>query len=196
MWVSAAFGHVRDPGTGRRMIVGTFRDVTDEHHASRRESALAALGMRLTEAAGLEEALAGALAELKELWRARRVLAAVFTGEQPRLTGTDGGLSWDALPAGQRAALTEQRGRPPLTPTAARSGAGITLGRPDGPLVLWLDLGERRPFIGHDRLLSTDPPASLPHRFPRTAVTVGAYGRAPWGRARPRAMGPYPAARR
>ena len=43
------------------------------------KSAQAALGMRLTQATSLTEALEGALAELKSLWRADRVLAVVST---------------------------------------------------------------------------------------------------------------------
>ena len=50
LWVAAAFNQVRDPDTGRRVIVGTFRDVTAEHYAVQRETALAALSMRLSQA--------------------------------------------------------------------------------------------------------------------------------------------------
>ena len=45
LWVAAAFNQVVDPDTGRRVIVGTFRDVTAEHYAVQRESALAALSV-------------------------------------------------------------------------------------------------------------------------------------------------------
>ncbi|MET9390212.1 SpoIIE family protein phosphatase [Streptomyces sp. NPDC006624] len=156
LWVSATFNTAEDPDTGRRMAVGTFRDVTAEHYAVQRETALAALSTRLSEAAGLTEALAGALLELKGLWRARNVLAVVFAPRgEPVVTATDASLTWTALPDGRRRFLEELRRQPLLTPVAAEGGAGILLGHPHGPLALWVDLGERRPFTGEDQLLLT-----------------------------------------
>ncbi|MFI8193295.1 SpoIIE family protein phosphatase [Streptomyces sp. NPDC085946] len=156
LWVSALFNHAEDPDTGHRVIVGTFRDVTAEHYAVQRDTALASLSTRLSEATSLSDALAGALHALKDLWRARHVVAGVFGhGEDPVLTGTDPGLTWEDLPADRRRFLTDLRQRPPLTPLSDRSGAGIVLEHPDGPLALWIDLGERRPFTDEDRLLLT-----------------------------------------
>ncbi|MGW5398541.1 SpoIIE family protein phosphatase [Streptomyces sp. NPDC003952] len=154
LWVTATFNQVDDPDTGRRVTVGTFRDVTAEHYAIQRESALAALGTCLSRATSVPEALAGALQELKKLWRGRWVVAAVFDrGDEPALTSTDARLAWSQLPAGQREALEELRRGPVLTPVADRTGAGILLEFPDGPLALWIDLGENRPFTGEDELL-------------------------------------------
>ncbi|WP_333767305.1 SpoIIE family protein phosphatase [Streptomyces sp. IBSBF 2435] len=154
MWVSATFNQVQDPDSGRKVIVGTFRDVTAEHYAIQRESALAALGTCLSRATSLSEALGGALDELKKLWRAQTVMAAVFErGDVPALTATDDGLSWHDLPDARRRAVTGLRQHSVLTPVADPLGAGILLEHPDGPLVLWIDLGERRPFTGEDQLL-------------------------------------------
>ncbi|MFI6522816.1 SpoIIE family protein phosphatase [Spirillospora sp. NPDC050679] len=154
VWVSAAFNQVQDPDTGRAVIVGTFRDVTSEHYAIQRESALAALGTCLSRATSLPEALEGAMAELKKLWRARSVGAAVFGhGDEPAVTATDPALTWQRLPAGRRAALEELRRQPTLAPVPDRDGAGILLEHPEGPLALWIDLGERRPFSDEDQLL-------------------------------------------
>ncbi|RFU39824.1 response regulator [Actinomadura logoneensis] len=154
LWISAAFNQVQDPDTGRTVIVGTFRDVTSEHYAIQRESALAALGTCLSQATSLNEALVGALAELRRLWRARTVGAALFgTGDTPVLTATDPSLTWAELPAGDRARLEDLLHRPELTPVSDANGAGILLEHPEGPLGLWIDLGERRPFGGEDQLL-------------------------------------------
>ncbi|WP_329445172.1 SpoIIE family protein phosphatase [Streptomyces sp. NBC_01426] len=154
LWATATFNQVDDPDTGRRVTVGTFRDVTAEHYAIQRESALAALATCLSRATSLPEALTGALDELKKLWRARSVLAAVFDhGDEPTLTSTDTSLAWPQLPAARRETLQDLRQGPILTPVADHTGAGILLEFPEGPLVLWMDLGENRPFTGEDQLL-------------------------------------------
>jgi PAS domain S-box-containing protein len=154
VWMSVNFNHARDPDTGRRVVVGTFRDVTAEHYAIQRDSALASLSTRVSQATSLTDALAGALAELKDLWHARYVLAAVFDrGDQPTLTATDASVSWQELPAERRCLLTDLRRRPLLTPVTDRTGAGILLEHPDGQLALWIDLGDHRPFTGEDQLL-------------------------------------------
>ncbi|WP_256107608.1 SpoIIE family protein phosphatase [Streptomyces sp. ODS05-4] len=155
VWASASFNQATDPDTGRTVTVGTFRDVTAEHYAIQRDSALASLSMRLSEATGLPEALAGALAELRELWRAADVLAAVFHGGgEPRLTSAGGEAgSWAELPERLRRPLEGLRERPALTPAAGPAGAGILLEHPQGRLALWIDLGASRPFSGEDELL-------------------------------------------
>ncbi|MET7378427.1 SpoIIE family protein phosphatase [Streptomyces sp. NPDC005526] len=154
LWINATFTPVRDPDTGRRVVVGTFRDVTAEHYAIQRESALASLSTRLSRATNLPEALSGALAELGELWRARQVLAAVFAhGDVPVLTATGTPCTWEALPAERRRALTGLRSEPLLRPAVDPTGAGILLEHPDGQLALWVDLGDNRPFTGEDQLL-------------------------------------------
>lgn len=154
LWVTATFNQVQDPDSGRSVVVGTFRDVSAEHYAIQREMALAALSTSLSQATCLSEAVSGALTELRELWRAERVTAAVFErGDQPALTSTDPALTWQRLPDERRQALADLRHQAPLTPTLAQGGAGILLEYPDGPLALWIDLGENRPFTGEDQLL-------------------------------------------
>ncbi|MFJ7152494.1 SpoIIE family protein phosphatase [Streptomyces sp. NPDC100445] len=154
LWVTATYNKAQDPDTGRQVTVGTFRDVTAEHYAVQRETALAAVSTSLSSAATLPEALFGALAELKSLWRARSVVAAVFErGDVPVLTATDEDLCWEDLPVERRESLLALRSRSPLTPVAEDSGAGVLLEHPDGPLAVWIDLGEHRPFTSEDQLL-------------------------------------------
>ncbi|GIF08429.1 SpoIIE family protein phosphatase [Actinoplanes siamensis] len=152
LWVAASFNHVRDPDSGRRVIVGTFRDVTDEHYAIQRETALASLSLRLSEAENLGDAVAGALDELRQLWQATYVLAAVFDGATPpALSATDPNLSWADVPQDRLLALKD---RPLLTPVTERTaGAGITLEHPRGTMVVWVELGQRRPFTEQDQTL-------------------------------------------
>ncbi|WP_341716212.1 SpoIIE family protein phosphatase [Micromonospora sp. FIMYZ51] len=155
LWVAATFNQVDDPDTGRRMIVGTFRDVTAEHYAVQRESALAALSMRLSQAEDLTDALHGVLDELRKLWRAASVLAAVFDGSHaPVITATDPQLRWDGLTEQRRRGLTELPDRPLLTPVAdPAGGAGIAVEHPHGTMAIWIDLGEKRPFTDQDQTL-------------------------------------------
>ncbi|MEV7802040.1 SpoIIE family protein phosphatase [Microbispora sp. NPDC088329] len=154
LWVSVTFNKAQDPDTGREVVVGTFRDVTAEHYAIQRESALASLSTSLSQAASLSDALTGALRELRDLWRARSVLAAVFDhdGEAATLTASGASVDWQGLPAGHRRMLAGLLRRPLLTPVADESGAGILLEHPDGPMALWIDPGDR-PFTSEDQLL-------------------------------------------
>ncbi|MEU8139826.1 SpoIIE family protein phosphatase [Streptodolium elevatio] len=155
IWVGATFNHVDDPVTGGSAIVGTFRDVTAEHYAIQRETARAALSTSLAQAGNLADALTGALVQLRQLWNARSVLTAVFAhgDEAAAVTATDGTSSWQQLPDDRRKMLSELRGQPLLTPIAVGNGAGILLEHPQGPLALWIDLGEQRPFTSEDELL-------------------------------------------
>ena len=75
------FNHADDPDTGRRVMVGTFRDVTAEHYTVQRESALAALNQQLAQADTLDDAVRAAAEELRRLWSARRVLAVTLAAD-------------------------------------------------------------------------------------------------------------------
>ncbi|MFF9178501.1 SpoIIE family protein phosphatase [Streptomyces sp. NPDC014793] len=154
VWIAVTYNKAEDPDTGRRVTVGTFRDVTAEHYAVQRDTALAALSTSLSTAASLPEALAGALGQLKTLWRARNVVAAVFGHDDPPvLTATDADTRWEDMPEERRDALAALRRQPSLVPVPEDGGAGVLLEHPDGPLVLWIDLGEHRPFTAEDQLL-------------------------------------------
>ncbi|MER8188418.1 SpoIIE family protein phosphatase [Kitasatospora sp. NPDC094015] len=155
VWVAATFNRVQEPESGRRVVVGTVRDVTAERHAARRAAALASFGLRLAEAVSLPDALTAAMAELRRLWRAGTVLAVLFPSHgAPVLTSTDPDQDWDRLPAEQREAFTALRTHPALSPVTDRAdGIGIVLEHPGGPLVLWIGRQEQRPFGEPDRLL-------------------------------------------
>ncbi|MFC7534877.1 SpoIIE family protein phosphatase [Actinoplanes sp. GCM10030250] len=155
LWVAAAFNQVVDPDGGRRVIVGTFRDVTAEHYAVQRESALAAVGLRLSRADDLADGLRGVLDELRELWQAKYALAAVFDGStEVTVSATDEQLRWTGLPEERRETITAMGDRALLTPYAEQTaGAGIALEHPGGTMVLWVELGEKRPFTEQDQTL-------------------------------------------
>jgi PAS domain S-box-containing protein len=80
IWAAGSFSKVSDPDNGRRMVVGTFRDITAEHYAVQREAALAAMGLVLSRAGSAVQVLHETLGELRRLWRARNVTAATWTG--------------------------------------------------------------------------------------------------------------------
>ncbi|GAA2552150.1 SpoIIE family protein phosphatase [Winogradskya consettensis] len=155
LWVAAAFNQVMDPDTGRHVIVGTFRDVTAEHYAVQRESALAAVSVLLSQADSLTGALRSVLPVLKDLWRATDACAVVFDGSPtPVVTATGQDQTWTTLPEVRREAVTAVREQPLLVPVADRmAGAGIALEHPDGTMVLWVDLAEQRPFTEQDQTL-------------------------------------------
>ncbi|GGL06074.1 histidine kinase [Sphaerisporangium melleum] len=155
VWVTVTFNDVTDPDTGRRHIVGTLRDVTAERYLVQRESALAALSVRVSQAEDVPDALGGALEAFQEVWAARRVMAAVWRDDTPPdLMCAPTGGGWQDLPEQSRERLTALRGQPPLRPVApGPGGAGVTLEHPEGLLAIWIDLGQNRPFTGEDQTL-------------------------------------------
>ncbi|MFJ6198044.1 SpoIIE family protein phosphatase [Micromonospora sp. NPDC092111] len=158
LWTAVAFNAVTDDH-GRRMVVGTIRDVTAERYAVQRETALSALNQRLSRAASTTEALRAGVEELRQLWQARRVSAVLWgsTGE-PSLTATPE-TEWVQVPGPVRDAVTALRAQPPLRITtdpaggARPAGAGTTVDSPQGPLVIWLELDPARGFGTEDQML-------------------------------------------
>jgi PAS domain S-box-containing protein len=169
LWLTATFSQVSDPGTGRSVTVGTLRDVTAEHYAAQRETAVAALSLRLSQADSLSQALTGALEELRTLWHADRVFATVFGAAGPTVRATDPGVVWERLSDQRRSAITALKDGPPLTPVESDggSGAGVRVEHPHGPMVLWLDLAGRRSFTDQDHLLLSLLAGHLVHGLAR-----------------------------
>jgi PAS domain S-box-containing protein len=155
LWVAGSFAEVTDQDNGR-LVVGTFRDATAEHYAIQRETALAALGQVLARAASMPDALGEALGELHRLWRARRVVAAIWTdAAEPSVTASVPGAGWPALPPEVRAALGALREQPPLTPDVRAGGGGVALEHPSGTLAIWIELdGDRTLTVEDQTLLS------------------------------------------
>ena len=153
IWVTGSFNEVPDPENGRRMVVGTFRDVTTEHDAGRREAALGAMSLVVSRAVSTTQVLREALGELARLWRSPDVTAVTWTAtDQVEVTSTGSARGWDALPAGLRRELTALRDQPVLTPAAhAPGGAGIRLEYPAGTLGIWIELGPGQVFTAEDR---------------------------------------------
>jgi len=155
LWVRASFNEVQDPDTGRRMTVGTMRDITAERYAGQREAALGAVGLLLSQADGAPQAVQGALNELQRLWSARQVLAATWTGAaEPGLASAGGPARWNDLPAQLRESIGALRREPLLTPVDGESGqVGIAVEHPDGLLGVWVDPAPSRPLTSEDRAL-------------------------------------------
>ncbi|HEY1487033.1 MAG TPA: PAS domain S-box protein, partial [Micromonosporaceae bacterium] len=154
LWATATFSQVEDPDTGSHVTVGTFRDVTAEHNAIQRDSALAALSLRLSQATDLSDALQGALRELRQLWQAQYVFAAILDGSaNPTLTAAQPTRHWTDLPEARRQTLTDLPHRSLLTPVVEHTGAGVALEHPHGTMAVWIERGDQRPFTEHDRTL-------------------------------------------
>ena len=155
IWVAGSFNEVSDPDNGRRMVVGTFRDITAEHYAVQREAALAAMGLVLSRAGSAVQVLHETLGELRRLWRARNVTAATWTGtDQVTVASTESARTWEALPAEVTDALIALRDQPVLTPMSGEpGGAGIRLEHPAGTLAIWLELDPGRVLSTEDRTL-------------------------------------------
>jgi PAS domain S-box-containing protein len=162
LWVAVTFNPAADPESGRAVMVGTFRDVTAEHYAVQRQTALAALNQQLAQADTLDDALRSAIGELRGVWQARRVLAATFRGGAPTEDGAPElmcageRVEWADLPRHQRVLIEAMCTADLFTTVTAEAGAaGIALQHPRGVLVLWVELAEQRPFTPEDHTLLT-----------------------------------------
>ncbi|CPR12830.1 PAS/PAC sensor hybrid histidine kinase [Mycobacterium bohemicum DSM 44277] len=168
IWIRTAVNHARDPDTGRRVVVGTFDDVTTEHYAVQRQSALADLNEQLAQADTVDDAVHAAVRGLRRLWRAHRVVALTFplragqsgtphSGWGPPSLVSDGGPAlWADLPAATQDTICSLRDGQMLTADTTEHGAaGIALQHPLGVLVIWVELAERRPFSADDQTLLT-----------------------------------------
>jgi serine phosphatase RsbU (regulator of sigma subunit)/anti-sigma regulatory factor (Ser/Thr protein kinase)/transcriptional regulator with GAF, ATPase, and Fis domain len=121
-----------------------------------------ALNQELAQADTVEEAIHAAAEELRRLWRARRVLAVTFTtpGESadgtPRVVSVGESTRWADLPSQLQRTLSDLRDGDLLSPhTTGGGAAGIALQHPEGVLVVWIDLAQRRPFTLEDQTLLT-----------------------------------------
>lgn len=166
VWITANIANAQDPETGRGVMVGTFRDVTAEHYSVQRQTALATLNQQLAQADAVDDALHGAVEQLRAQWSAQRVLAAIFpphasitvTGQgHPEFAGDADEAQWQALPADVRERIVALGSSGNLlTPDISVTGsAGIALQHPRGILVIWIDLSEERPFTPEDMTLLT-----------------------------------------
>lgn len=121
-----------------------------------------ALNQELSQADTVDAALNTAAEELRRLWRARRVLAVTFPTHStspetaPKVASVGEATQWVDLPAHIRQELTALRDDAMLTPNVSRPGtAGIAVQHPEGVLVVWIELTEKRSFTLEDQTLLT-----------------------------------------
>ena len=161
LWITVNFNHAEDPESGRRIMVGTFRNVTAEHYAVQGQTALAELNQQLAQADTLNDALHGAAEVLRRVWQARHVLAVTFVSDSPRERAPDvvcagEPTEWTDLSPRRRHAIDALRDADLLSVSTAEAGvAGIALRHPRGVLVVWIELPEQRPFTREDDTLLT-----------------------------------------
>ncbi|WP_460355113.1 SpoIIE family protein phosphatase [Mycobacterium sp. ZZG] len=164
LWVAMTFTHTEDPETGRDVVVGTLRDVSAEHYIVQRETALASLNEQLAQSDTLDEAVLAASEEFAAVWGARRVLAVTWTdagdrdfeSADPHLVCVGEPARWDDLPPHTRTVITALRDDQLLDPDTSTAGAaGVALRHPQGVLVIYIELFERRRFTAEDHTLLT-----------------------------------------
>lgn len=128
-----------------------------------------ALNQELAQADTVEDAVSAAAEELRRLWRARRVLALTFPTRRsglgspietdsgaPELVAVGEPTRWADLPEETRQMLGALRDGDLLSPDTGTPGtAAIALQHPEGVLVVWIELTEKRPFTLEDQTLLT-----------------------------------------
>jgi serine phosphatase RsbU (regulator of sigma subunit) len=123
-----------------------------------------ALNQQLAQADTVDDALRAAAEELRRLWRARRVLAVTYpthgvtvtASRTPHLMSVGEPAQWENMSSETRQMLESLRDGDLLAPNATRTGtAGIAVQHPEGVLVVWIQLAEKRPFTLEDQTLLT-----------------------------------------
>lgn len=122
-----------------------------------------AINQELAQADTVDDAVRAAADELRRRWRARRVLAVTFPAPQaaaltawstPQVVTVGEPASWSDLTPETRQMLGSLRTGDLLTPHTPQAGtAAIALQHPDGVLVVWIELAEKRPFTLEDQTL-------------------------------------------
>ncbi|MDP7703453.1 MULTISPECIES: SpoIIE family protein phosphatase [unclassified Mycobacterium] len=158
LWIAVNFNHAHDPDSGRRVMVGTFRDITAEHYAVQSQSALAELNQQLVQADTLTDALQGAAEVLRRVWQARRVLAVTFangpTERAPRVVCAGEPVEWADLSPELQQQIGSLRETDLLSTVTVDAGvAGIASQHPRGLLAIWVELTEHRRFTREDQTL-------------------------------------------
>jgi PAS domain S-box-containing protein len=162
IWAATTRNVIDDPVGHGRALVGTIRDVTAERLAAQREAAVAAMTVRLSQAATLEDVLDTGLAELRGQWSALRVLAASWEQNRPVMLTTTSAttLTWEDLQPRLRQTIETLRGQPSLRISTAAdphsgrlSGVGTTVEYAGGLAAIWMDLDGDHPFGLEDRTL-------------------------------------------
>ena len=121
---------------------------------------MAALNQQLAQADTLGDALRAAAEVFRKVWSARRVLAVTFSVDETEADPSDvvcvgEPTSWDEAPRA-RAVIRARRSGDLLASAATEPGmAGIALQHPEGVLVVFVELQEKRPFTSEDHTLLT-----------------------------------------
>lgn len=159
IWAAVSVAVVPDRG-GRRIAVGTARDVTAERATAEREATLAHFSEALAGAFGVTEVLTAGLAELRAAFAPTWSVTALWPvdGADVSVVGSPVVSSWDQLGRGSRDALRRARrlptGQVTVRPAPGAPGRAGVIAAPlgdDAAVVLGFDAP--RPLTVEDRTL-------------------------------------------
>jgi PAS domain S-box-containing protein len=168
VWAAVAVSSVRGQDGQQQLTVVTARDVTAEHLAAQRQTALARFAERLIEVRAVHEVLDVAVAEFRNQWKSRQAFA-VSWSRDGQIDLISGDTSWATVNSSIREAITAARRSGELH--TSTNGAGIAVPVQAGPrtVVIWIDL-ERPSLSEQDRLLLTGLCEQLTHALARASA--------------------------
>ncbi|BCJ48326.1 hypothetical protein GCM10010168_77480 [Actinoplanes ianthinogenes] len=151
VWVSVSAASVSDPDTGRRLLVGTVRDVTEQRAVQRRQQLAVELSQRLNEASEVDEVLGLLTGTLGEMLDAE-VYLADHDGETIAQVITAGGtVPASAVPSEVLAGLMLPEPEPhtadPLPGVQARILTGTRRWR------VWIAFARQHRVTGEEHLI-------------------------------------------
>ncbi|HEY6421935.1 MAG TPA: SpoIIE family protein phosphatase [Pseudonocardiaceae bacterium] len=168
VWAAIAAASVRDRKGQQELLVYTTRDVTAEHLAAQRQSALARFTERLVAPRGVREVLDVGVAEFRDQWKARYAFA-ISWGSSGLIDLITGDTSWDTLDPGIREAITAACDSGELHTSTGGTGIAVPVQTGVRAAVLWLDL-DRPSLRGEDRMLLTGLCEQLAQALTRARV--------------------------
>ncbi|MEU8660844.1 PAS domain S-box protein [Actinoplanes philippinensis] len=151
VWVSISATSVPDPGSSRRLLVGTVRDVTGQRAVRRRQQLAVDLSQRLNEAAETDEVLGLLIDHLGEMFGAEVYLAVLDSEPIVQLRTVRGVVPASAVAAEVLAELTR--------PDTASPEAGPVCGLPARILTaarqwrVWIAFARERSVTGEEHLI-------------------------------------------
>jgi PAS domain S-box-containing protein len=163
LWVDVMYGSLRDPQTGRRLNMGTFRDVTARTRFAERAATLTRVTTRLAEITDVDKVLADGARELQAAIAASSVKLALVPEDGP-VRAVEAATAPDARSTAQLRKIAAARAlQVETTETGLVTGIGAPVSGEDLGATVWLEMDPPRRMSTEDHHHVAQLCASISH---------------------------------